>query len=472
MVVRVVVCGSAPAAVSAAVAPPGAAAKRKKREGSAAPPPGDHRGPRPLLVGPSVRRAARSLSPWRRAVGGDIGQGAGGPPVASVLVQPSKLCDSLEKDRTDGESWSLSESDGASSSSELHLLVLASDDDDTLTLTEDSPKVQDELGAVAMAAVPSSTEKRDGDAATSSWMPAMERLVRTILDDPGARLTRSSCAEAALAHAAQQAELRRLRRQVQDLTLKPRQHGQASASPQPKNPGAPPGGTPGRSGSAAANAAASPYQVRDLSALQSLGDSQRQAQLRLRESYVKYWGAPPPPPPSLLPPLLGGSARSNALQEKEEEEEDPVLNGDYSAIIPLDSSRSASGSASSLLAVAEAAVKKGSSGRSEGEGGARGAHSGDLVAKPHRASPPSVAPTLPTAAPSEDASSSDDCRSSCGNSGGRRSSSGGGDDGSSSSFFTAAVVTSEELVVVAPAQQAQLLASADDCSHVSVRMAI
>jgi hypothetical protein len=390
--------------------------------------------------------------------------------VASVLVQPSKLCDSLEKDRTDGESWSLSESDGASSSSELHLLVLASDDDDTLTLTEDSPKVQDELGAVAKAAVPSSTEKRDnGDAAPSSLVPAMERLVRTILDDPGARLTRSSCAEAALAHAAQQAELRRLRRQVRDLTLQPKQ---SSASPQPKSPGAPPGGTPGRSGSAAASAAASPYQVRDLSALQSLGDSQRQAQLRLRESYVKYWGAPPPPPPSLLPPLLGGSARSNALQEKEEEEEDPVLNGDYSAIIPLDSSRSASGSASSLLAVAEAAVKKGSSGRSEGEGGARGAHSGDLVAKPHRASPPSVAPTLPTAAPSEDASSSDDCRSSCENSGSRKSSSGGFDDGSSSSFFTAAVVTSEELVVVAPARQAQLLASADDCSHVSVRMAI
>lgn len=315
---------------------------------------------------------------------------------------------------------------------------------DTLTedtLTEDTPLVQDELDAVAKAALPCLTEK--DDVAASSLMPVMELLVQTILDDPSAKLTRSACVEAVLGYTTQKVELQRLRAQVQELSLQNQQYD--------KYPSWGPGIPGGRGG------ATSWYQVRDLSALHTLRDSQKQAQMRLRESYIKYWGAPPPQssPFSLHPPPVVALGAWN-----DKGEEDPRLRGDYSEIIPLDSNRSDAGSASSAMAVADPSLERRAN-RDARVAGADAARAlGDIVK--NRSSPPSVAPTLPTAVSSDDTS----CENSCGNSDSNKSS-----DTASSSSFTAAVVMSEQLNTD-ERDRPTLLDTGEDCSHVSERLMI
>jgi hypothetical protein len=252
-----------------------------------------------------------------------------GPPVSSVLVQSSKGGDCLTHDtsfcRTETEEELESLTYGSrhedSSSSPLPPIVEDEASSDGSLTEEDDEDLQLLLIPKAIDRNDSHQYHHHGAApSTSSLMPVMELLVRTVLDDPTAPLSKSSCFDAVLKCGKDKAEMHRLRQQIrelqqqQQLQQQKRQHLLNSS-------------TTNAAPAADENVL---YEVRDLSALRSKRNGKMEAELRLRQSILRCWSPP--------------SSKEDDDDEEEGKSSHPpndIMHSDYSCIIPLDMKRNA-----------------------------------------------------------------------------------------------------------------------------------
>jgi hypothetical protein len=147
------------------------------------------------------------------------------PPVSSVLVQ-SKGSDSVTHDTTfcrtedeDGggeelESLTYGSRHDGSSVSPLPPIVEHDGSSDGSLTEEDDEDLQ-------LLLIPKAVDRNDylqsnqgATPSSSSLMPVMELLVRTVLDDPTVPLSKSSCFDAVLKCGKDRAEIHRLRQQI------------------------------------------------------------------------------------------------------------------------------------------------------------------------------------------------------------------------------------------------------------------
>jgi hypothetical protein len=248
-----------------------------------------------------------------------------GPPVSSVLVQ-SKGSDSGTHDtttlcRTESE-------DGGGEEEELESLTFGSRHEGS-SVSPLPPIVEDEASSdgslteeddedLQLLLIPKAVDRNDylhgAPPSASSLLPVMELLVRTVLDDPTAPLSKSSCFDAVLKCGKDRAEIHRLRQQIRELQQQQKQL-KLSTNAAPVGEGT------------------MYYEVRDLSALRSKRNGKMEAELRLRQSLLRCWS------PSSL------SSKDDDEEEEAEEQKsqlpNDMLHSDYSCIIPLDTKKNA-----------------------------------------------------------------------------------------------------------------------------------
>jgi hypothetical protein len=245
------------------------------------------------------------------------------PPVSSVLVQ-SKGSDSVTHDTTfcrteneDGgeelESLTYGSRHDGSSVSPLPPIVENDGSSDGSLTEEDDEDLQ-------LLLIPKAVDRNDfhhnhgATPSSSSLMPVMELLVRTVLDDPTVPLSKSSCFDAVLKCGKDRAEIHRLRQQIRELQQQQQQQQKLASSTTKTAP---------------VGEGTMYYEVRDLSALRSKRNGKMEAELRLRQSILRCWS------PSSL------SSKDDDEEEEQEHLPNDMLRSDYSCIIPLDTKRNA-----------------------------------------------------------------------------------------------------------------------------------
>jgi hypothetical protein len=248
-----------------------------------------------------------------------------GPPVSSVLVQ-SKGSDSVTHDTT---TLCRTESEDGRGEEELESLTFGSRHEGS-SVSPLPPIVEDEASSdgslteeddedLQLLLIPKAVDRNDfhhgAPPSSSSLMPVMELLVRTVLDDPTVPLSKSSCFDAVLKCGKDRAEIHRLRQQIRELQQQ-QQKKQLTAS----------------TNAAPVGEGTMYYEVRDLSALRSKRNGKMEAELRLRQSILRCWSP------------LSSSKDDDEEEEAEEQKSqlpNDMLHSDYSCIIPLDTKKSA-----------------------------------------------------------------------------------------------------------------------------------